>query len=212
MSIQPYQEADEEILRQNQFPQKALGTALGAAGAIGGLGPLLSRAAPFLSSFIPDNLAMKGLGKLDPRIKSFIDKGIKAGYSFDDIKNYLGEAIEGNQGKEGKAQDQKNIVKQYSPQLDQFIMAEIQNGRSPIEAGALAQMQEPFKRIIKKITEDHQAPFASILDTIYGSSQQAQPRPQGTAQTQGGQAGQGKANLAQTMQALTDAVRKMRGS
>ncbi len=219
MTFHPYQDVEEELKRRGEAPVKALKKA-GAIGAsfLGG-SSIVNRLLPLLNSHIPEDIAKKGISKVSPDLGKFVESATNLGHDFYDVRDFLrAKAAEAkdnkSEEKSKKAPDQGNIIKQYSPQLDQFLMGEIQKGRSPLEAGALAQMQGPFKNIIKKITEDHQAPFSSILDTIYGSSQQAQPRQQEASlgQTQGGQAGQGKANLAQTVQALTDAVRKMRGA
>lgn len=91
---------------------------------------------------------------------------------------------------------QHNIIEQYSPELHQFILSHTKQGRSPLEAGALAQLDKKFMNVIKKIESDHKAPFSAILESIFGSAMQPQKAakaPQGAA---GGQQGIGSGQAA----------------
>src|ERR1700722_19679494 len=84
-NMQPYQEATQEIKRQSQLPLKILkqGAFIGAT-ALGGA-PILARIAPLLSKFIPEDMAIKGLSKIDPRFGKFINSAMKLGHSFEDV-------------------------------------------------------------------------------------------------------------------------------
>ena len=57
--------------------------------------------------------------------------------------------------------------------MHQFIEGEIQKGRSPLEAGALAQLKPEFKKQIEKLSKDHKSPFSAILQTVYGQGGKA---------------------------------------
>ncbi len=166
--MQPYQEASKEIRRQSDIPANTLKTAgvLGAS-ALGG-GAIIGRVLPLLSRLIPADLAIKGLSKVDPRIGKFIDSSLKLGNTFDDIRDFIqNKAQEGS----GNAKDNRNVIQQYSPELHEFLSGEIGKGRSALEAGSLAESNPSFKNIIKKLSEDHKAPFSSILQTVYGDTQ-----------------------------------------
>lgn len=174
--MQPYQEATEEIRRQGELPLKTAKTlgSVGASAATAYLGGgAINRILPFLSKYIPEDLVKKGLSKIDPRYGKFIDKALSHGKSIEEIKDFIGEKIQGSQETK-TAPEQRSIIEQYSPELFQFLKGEIDKGRAPLEAGALAQLQEPFKKIIKKMSEDHKAPFSSILQSVFGGAQQAQ--------------------------------------
>lgn len=205
--MEPYQEATEESLRQSAAPFKS---AAYLGGAVLGSGAILGRIAPLLSKFVPWQTAAKGLSKVDNRLGKFISSAEKMGYSADEIRNFMGEKIE-----EKKGSNDKNIIKQYSPELHEYIAKEIGKGRSPLEAGALASTQDSFKKIIKKLSEDHKAPFASIIETVYGTSQKPQQSELSRAAlteqfNQGQPQGEGKSALLNTMQEITQALSRMR--
>ena len=44
---------------------------------------------PLLSRFVPSDLAAKGLGKIDPKMKDFLNKAIGYGYSAETALNFL---------------------------------------------------------------------------------------------------------------------------
>jgi hypothetical protein len=223
--MQPYQRATEEVKRQGELPLKlakqgvtvasSVAAPLAAAGAATKVLALTNR-------FVPQDLAIKGLSKIDPRYGNFINKAISAGKSFDEVREFIsGKAEEGLSSTQ--AANSRNVIEQYSPELHQFISSEIQKGKSPLEAGALAQLQDPFKKIIKKLSEDHKTPFSSILQTAYPGTEKAQsssknsPKPGGIVEmvtqdrmmTQGnsqqGQSGQGQAALMQILQKIQQA-------
>lgn len=145
--------------------KKAAGLGTLALGAGTGLA---SKILPFLSEFIPPDLAIKGINKLSPKVGSFLKKGMSQGLDIKEGFNFLKENFS-----QKKAPEQRNILQQYSPELHEFITGEIQKGHSPLEAGALAEIQDKFKKSIKKMSEDHKAPFSSILESIFGSGENA---------------------------------------
>jgi hypothetical protein len=152
---------------------------------------LASSVAPFLSSYIPTDLAVKGISKLSTKLGDFLKAGISAGLDPKEGLNYIKNQIDTEES--SKANMERNIIQQYSPELFEFINSEIQKGRSPLEAGALAQVNSKFKNIIKKMTDDHKTPFSSILQTVFG---------QGVQQGQSGQPQQGGGSDDQLISAL----------
>lgn len=97
MTYQPYQEAAEETKRQSEFPAKLLKKGAAIAGLIAGSAPIIARIAPLLSKFIPQDMAIKGLSKVDARLGKFINSAMKLGHSFDDVKDFIGEKIQPGQ-------------------------------------------------------------------------------------------------------------------
>lgn len=190
--MQPYQEADESIKHQRGLPIRALKTAanvgagaIATATAYGGGKEIFKRAIPFLSKYIPQDLAIKGLSKVDPRLGKFIDVAMDAGNSFEEAKNFIQEKIEGSkeQSKEQPKED-RNVIQQYSPELHQFISDQISGGRNALQAGSIAQHDKRFMKIIDKLSKDHQVPWSNILESVYGSQGQAQSQDQPQAQAQ----------------------------
>jgi len=185
--MNPYQKTVEEMKRQNEGPKRfaktvaSVGTAAGAAS----FAPVLARAAPFLSQYIPEDLAVKGLSKISPKFGNFIKSAIDSGYDINQVKDFIGQQVTESQT---AAKDDRSVIEQYSPELHQFIDQEVKKGRSPIEAAAIAQNDKKFKDIINKLTKDHKAPWSSIVESIFGGKGQAQPQQTGqTQQNQGSQ-------------------------
>src|ERR1700722_6626807 len=157
---------------------------LGAAALTGGtaaaIAPAISsRVLPFLSQYIPAGLAVKGLSKVNPTLGKFLKKGqemgldVKEGIDF--IRNKLGYNEE---EEKKKTKQEKNIIQKYSPELHQFISDEIKKGRTPIQAGALAQNDKRFKSAINKLSKDHKTNWSQIIQGIYGTGETAQPQQQ----------------------------------
>jgi hypothetical protein len=187
--MQPYQQAAQELRRQGELPstiaKKGLSFGLGAA--TGYLGSnTINKVLPFLSKYVPENLAIKALSKINPGYEKFINKALQNGQSFEEVQNFIREKVEDYENKEQKksAQNEKNILEQYSPELFNFIQGEVSKGRPVLEAGAMANILDKFKPIIKKITEDHKTPFSSILQTIFGQDQGVNPEQENTQEQQ----------------------------
>ena len=168
--MQPYQKASEEIIRQQSEPSRLVKTAAKTALGLAGGGVAVRRIAPFLSQYIPEDIFVKGLSKIDPRLGKFIRSAMEQGHSVDDVKNFMGEKVQESE----PLKTDKNVVEQYSPELHQFLSEHIQKGRSPLEAAGMATLDQTgrksFKRIIDKITKDHKSPWSAIVESVYGSN------------------------------------------
>lgn len=204
--MQPYQEASEEIKRQQSEPGRIARNIGSTALALTGSGALISKVAPFLSSYLPQNLAIAGLSKISPKMGKFINNAMEAGYSFDAVKEFIGDKLEQSKPQEKEQpKENRNIIQQYSPELFQFMQQEIQKGASPQEVAAVAKLNiqgKNFKNIIKKIEEDHKADFSAITESIFGGGQKAQAQPQPQGQAPQAQPGQGQAALMAILQKI----------
>src|ERR1700752_411463 len=206
--MQPYQLASQAMREGVDAPTRfaknigltAVSTALGTAAgkvAYSAATSIIPKIQSLISPYVPEKFSMNGLGKLDPRLKKFIEGAVQEGYDYDEIRNFIGEKVSKTE-KENPPQ-KKNIIEQYSPELHQFILKEMQSGRSPLEAGALASLgrkgEENFKKVIDKITKEHKTPWSAILESVYGSQQSGQkqpnqPQPEQQQQPQQGGPGQ----------------------
>lgn len=216
--MQPYQRASEETRKQAEMPIRALKTAgsigLTAATAYAG-GAALNRVLPMLSKYIPEDLAIKGLSKIDPRFGTFINKAMQAGKSFDEVRDFIGEKAMGeNEESKGNAQEKRNIIQQYDPELHTYIEQVIKNGKTPVEAGLKAKGHERFKKAIDKMVKDHKTTWTDIIESVFGGMGQTQPPalPQQTQQipqqpTQKAQSGQGQ----QALMAILQKIQQSRG-
>jgi hypothetical protein len=110
--MQPYQKAGEEFKRQSELPLKALktvGSIAGTAASAYAGGNIIGKVLPFLNRYIPEDLAIKGLSKIDPRFGKFINKALSAGKSFDEIKDFIKEKIETQEQEEEKLPEIKAL-------------------------------------------------------------------------------------------------------
>lgn len=169
--MNPYEKTAEEMRRQSEGPKRLAKTALSigsaaatAAGATA-FAPILAKAAPFLSQYIPEKLAIQGLSKINPKLGKFVQTALNSGYDFGEVRNFIGEQIKESQTPQPK--DNRNIIEQESPELHQFIVEEIKNGRNHLQAGAIAQNDKRFSEVIKKLSNSHKLPWSQILSSVY---------------------------------------------
>lgn len=182
---------DEKALASQQkrreenkgFLKKGVSTAIGlGAAAVGGAGlglsgmsSIASKILPFLSENIPFDMAMKGLQKFSPAIAGMVEKGMKKGLNPRDGLNFIKDKLTS----EEKAKEDRNVIQMESPELHSFMENEIKKGRSPIEAGAVAQLDKNFKRFIDKLTKDHKTPWSKLIEMVYGGKDSAKPQGSG---------------------------------
>ncbi len=161
--MRPDEEANRDEIERDKRFRSNINKGVGTAATIGAAG-VTARVLPFLSKFIPVDLAMKGLSKVSPKLADFLKRGQSMGLNIEEGFQYVRDSISSKE----KPKDNKNIIEQYSPELHQFIDQEIKKGRRPIEAGALAQNDKSFSEVIKKLSKDHKTPWSNILESIYG--------------------------------------------
>jgi len=208
MNLQPYQEASEEFVRQSKAPFKFARDVATTATGIGAGSAVIKRVLPFLNKFIPQDMAIKGISKINPTLGKFISTSINQGHAVDDVFSYIKNKATANAG-EAQAMEQeelynqkqqakkpkenRNVIQQYSPELHQFIAQEVTKGRQPIEAAAIAYNDKRFQSVIKKLEKDNKTPWSNIVEGIYGggqyggavnaqTAQQAIPQPPSQAQ------------------------------
>lgn len=180
----------------------ALTAGVAATGGISGVLPKIGeKILPFLSEFIPEDLAVKGINKVAPQIGSLLKKGKKIGLDIKGGLDYLKNQIT---NKQESPKENRNIIEQYSPELHQFIDQQVKGGLNPIQAGAIAQNKKEFGDIIKKLTKEHKTPWSNIIEAVYGAGQAAQQQQTTQQQPQGiqSQPGAGSQKLMQMLQAI----------
>lgn len=214
---QPYQEATEAIKRQGEAPgQLVKGAAQAALGVAGG-GAVLNRIVPFLSSFVPQDLAIKGISKINPTLGKFVQGSLNQGKSMEEVTDFLKEKAGIAEPKEEQKQapkapnGQPNLIEQFSPELHEFLVSEIGKGLIPEDAANQARSQPKFKQLIDKLEKSSGARFDNIVGLIFGGKkpqnqpQQAQQPQQPQAQPEQQQVQGGPATQA-LMQALQAAA------
>ncbi len=226
--MEPYQKASERVRKSGETAVN-IGKNIGLTALGGGAAKIGTQAASklipgimaFVNKYVPENLAIKGLEKLDPRFGKLIQGAMGDGYTFDDIKNFLGEKIEKSQSPE----DDRNIIQQYSDNLHQYIKDMIGQGNTPLQAAVKAKkfLTGNQTNIIKQIEKEHNTNFENLVESIYGGGQEGQPQqgapqqaeqqtPQGmqTMQLQGQQQ-QGGGHGAQALQAILQKINQKLG-
>jgi hypothetical protein len=213
--MEPYKKASEAIRSGEEFPLQLLKnaglTALGGGIASYGskaLNKLIPSIGAMINQFVPDNMAIAGLKKIDSRFGKFIEGAMSEGYTFDEVRQFLGDKI--NDTVKNQAKQEKNIIEQYSPELFQFIQDQIGRGRSPIEAGAIAQSNNKFLPAIKKMEKDNKANWSSILESVFGTAQQPRQQMSPDMQSQQMQSQQ-QSPAMQTLVQLLQKSQAMRG-
>lgn len=166
----------EKSGRQTQSLKSGLKTAANIATGLAGAGiaaktasSLSTKIMPFLNKYIPVDMAINGISKVSPEIGGLLKKGVEKGLNIEDGLDFLKGQVE---KKSSPAKDQRNIIEQYSPELFSFLKEQIGQGKSPIEAGALAQIpKSKFSSVIKKIEDDNKTNWSSIIQSVFGQSQ-----------------------------------------
>lgn len=172
--MEPYQKSAEALKSGEEYPLQllknagltALGGGIAAAGSKA-LNKLIPAVGALINNYVPENLSRAGLTKIDPRFGKFIQGALDEGYTYDELREFIGDKIEKSEVYRS-SKENKNIIEQYSPELHSFISEEIKKGRPTLQAGALAQLNDKFKKVIKKIEEDHKTSFSAILQSSYG--------------------------------------------
>lgn len=181
--MQPYQEASQEINRQQAAPGKLVKGLTSTALQVGSGAAILNKIMPFFNSHIPQDLAIKGLSKVNPTLGKFVEASIDNGYTLDDVKNFISQKSDTETPKK-PAKEDRNIIQQYSDQLYDFLKNEIAGGRMVLEAGARAKKNPEFQNVINKIEKDHKTSFSDILRSIFGQGEYSLPSQNPPSQVQ----------------------------
>ncbi len=172
----PYKEASDEIRRQGELPVKAFGKGLGIAAGF-------SQVLPFLNSLIPEEISIKGLSKINPRLGGFVKKALKSGYGLDEIKSFIKEKGESSEEK----QNAPFSIRKVNPRLAEEIETTMSRGYDPLQTAAVISNSSRFSKDIKDIQKKTNR---KIEDLISEEFQQAtggnsSPRQQNPQQSQG---------------------------
>lgn len=204
--MEPYQRASEALRSGEESPIQLLKgaglTALGG-GLINAGSKAMSKVIPavgaLINDYIPEEISKKGLSRIDPRFGKFIQGALDEGYSYDDLREFLGEKIK----KSMPAKEDKGIIEQYSPELSSFIKEKIGSGMTPIQAGAVAQNDRRFSNAIKKMTQDHKVQWSQILESEFGKEPVSQSQ---NMQQQQNKPSDAKAALMQILQQINSSL------
>lgn len=173
-SLRQLEEQNKSVSAIKNVGKTAVGTALGVAGA-SALPKVIEKISPFLSEYIPTDLAIKGISKVSPEIGSFLQRGQKAGLDIKEGIDFLTGKIE--EVKQTQTKDDRNVIEKYSPELFQWIKDKVGKGTPVLQAAALARLPttgQNFDKVIKKMEADNKADWSSIVESVFGTEQQPQ--------------------------------------
>lgn len=174
-----YHKAAEALRSGEEYPLHVLKqaglTAIGggvATAASGALGRILPAVGALINQYVPDNIAKAGLTKIDPRFGNFVKGAMDAGYTFDEVRQFLGDKLQKSQE---QAKTDKSIIEQYDPELHTYIKDKLKSGMNLLEAGKKALGHGRFRKAIEKMTKDNKVDWSTILDNVFGGSMKSTP-------------------------------------
>lgn len=189
----------ERARNRDKNLKSAVKTGANIALTVGGAGlatKLAPKILPLLNSYIPTELALKGINKISPKLGEFLKVGMEKGLDLREGLDFIKEKIDpydelikqteelqnqvNKMGGEKAAPENLNILQKYSDNLHSYISDLIQQGTPPIKAASLAKTALPkkFQDIISKIEKDYKTDFASIVESIFGKGDMAQNQQQ----------------------------------
>lgn len=186
------QVAENEIEKAKKGDERiksGLNLAASAATGIVG-GQMALKVLPFLSEYIPLEVAKKGIDKIAPKIGKFLDNGVAHGLSLQSGLDFLKGEFIPEEGKKMKEEKKKNEIGKVSQDLQDFIEQQVQSGKSPDYAAALAMFKPEFLDITRQIEKQTGKPFtASIRELYEGRAVNQQGQGQEQPQQMGEQLG-----------------------
>jgi phytoene dehydrogenase-like protein len=161
---------------------KNVGSSIASAALGAGSAAIGSKIMPFLSSYIPASLAMKGIKKVAPQLGEALSKGMDQGLNLEEGFEYLRDAFS------SKSKDKKSNLQKYAPEVYEKMKEMVQQGENPRRA--LMRMladkkhQEKLMRMQKDLGMDMYdiAEQAFRKESPQGQSAQDQNMQQGSPQ------------------------------
>lgn len=157
--------------KRNEDIKSVIKTASQIGLGLGGA-TIASKISPFLSPYLTEDLALKGISKVAPKVGDFLKSGMSQGLTLKSGLDFLKENMAQKTKAENKTQN-TNILDQYSPELREFIEERINSGKSPTYAAGVALETDKFKDLIKKIVKDHKLDnvfgFHNLIKSLYGN-------------------------------------------
>lgn len=199
--MQPYQEASKEIQRQGEAPLKALKGAASAGLSLAGGGAILNKITPFLNKFIPSDIAIKGLSKINPSLGKFLKGSLGQGHDLDEVMGFIKDKV-GIKDQENTEKKQKNLIEEHAPEVHEILKDRIGQGLKPMAVAYQIAKEGKFSKQIADLQKKTGKGFGELVTAIFGGEepQQKQADQQQSAQPQQMQQTQQQPQQAQTQQ------------
>jgi len=216
MNLRPDELASQAEIGRAKSTDKLLKRGAGLATTAIGAG-VASRIAPFLSEFIPLDLAIKGISKINPKIGEFLKKGQSQGLDLKDGIEFLRNQFSPKEEikEESKPIDPLQDFETNHNDIAQALARIMQNGQSPDAAAAILKSSTAFSKKIKDLEKKMGKNFIDYILEIFGNrgqatqqqpmQQQMQPEMQQPQQ----QAPQQGSNVDAQLMAALDKILKM---
>lgn len=172
MTLRPDEEAALAEQGRNRKFESSLKSGAKLAGnaalTASGVG-LSARLLPLLSEHIPLDLAMKGINKISPKIGAFLEKGASMGLNVEEGLQFLKDKLTPAKEEIEKNNKPQNLneLGQFSPELQQFVEDQIQGGKSPDHAAALAMNEANLSDTVRGIEKKTKKKFTAFVRDIY---------------------------------------------
>jgi len=180
-TLRPDEQASlAEIERKKKFDanlQRGLKAGTNMALAASGAG-LTSRLLPLLSEHLPADLAVKAINKVSPKFGSFLQKGVSMGLDAKEGIQFLKNKLEGSVEERQSSERQLNELGQFSPELQSFVEEQIQAGKSPEHAAALAMNESGLSELVRGIEKQTKSPFTKFVRELYEGKAVQPPQSQ----------------------------------
>lgn len=193
--LRPDEQASEAGIERSKRTEsnlkKGAGTLLGIGASAIGAG-IASKILPFLSEYIPMDIAVKGISKISPKIGEMLNKGQQMGLDIHEGLDFIKSKMNEKQENKEPAKQNLSIIQQYAPHLHDYISDLIKQGNTPTQAAVKSRkfLDEKHQKIISQIEKDHKSDWNSIVESVFGGSeiglpkqQELQSSPQQTSET-----------------------------
>lgn len=134
--LRPDEESSQSRIEASNKRDKKIKTgvksALSIATAVSGYG-IAHKILPFLSNYIPSELAVKGISKISPKIGNFLKRGMESGLNVKDGLDFLREGLNGKEEKQ-KEDPYKPLLGKLGQMKDRLsnLESEFDQGQKPI--------------------------------------------------------------------------------
>lgn len=98
---------------------------------------MMDRVLPLLNKLVPVGLAVKGLERINPKIKSFFGGAIAAGYSADQAMDFLRENLSGSQMNQPSAGSRPDEQAAFNRRQQEELPGRVAQGVGALGAGAI---------------------------------------------------------------------------
>ena len=178
MNLRADEQANQALVRQSHERPQAAGNALRTGAALGGaaLGGLTGLGLGTVAE-LSDQQQMEPEQPIDMNAAEDQAMALE--------QNYNQKAQENGQGIPQPTQDPFLELAKFDVNLASLFEEQIQNGRTPIEAAAIAQNSSKFGKIISSIEKKTKMSFIDIVEKLFGSSQPQQKQPMNREQALG---------------------------